>query len=131
MVEINGIPQILMVDDNQEIREVVNILLSGEGYQVDEASNGPEALASIQAKEYDLVILDVMMPNMNGYDATRAIRNLGREDAKTVPIIAMTANAFAEDVKDALDAGMDAHIAKPIDMGLLKKTVSQYVQGKE
>ena len=70
------------------------------------------------------------MPNMNGYDATRAIRNLGREDAKTVPIIAMTANAFAEDVKDALDAGMDAHIAKPIDMGLLKKTVSQYVQGK-
>ena len=68
------------------------------------------------------------MPEMNGYDATRAIRSLEREDAGNIPIIAMTANAFAEDVKDALDAGMDAHIAKPIDMELLKKTLHQYIQ---
>ena len=65
---------------------------------------------------------------MNGYEATRAIRKLNREDAGTIPIIAMTANAFAEDVKDALEAGMNAHIAKPVDMNLLKKTINQYLQ---
>ena len=71
------------------------------------------------------------MPIMNGYVATRKIRALERTDAKTIPIIAMTANAFAEDVKDALDAGMNVHIAKPIDMELLKKTVKQYVLNKQ
>ena len=65
---------------------------------------------------------------MNGYEATRAIRELEREDAGRIPIIAMTANAFAEDVKDALDAGMDVHIAKPINMELLKRTVNDYVK---
>ena len=68
------------------------------------------------------------MPIMNGYEASRAIRALKRRDAKEIPIIAMTANAFAEDVKDALDAGMNVHIAKPIDMELLKKTLNQYVK---
>lgn len=67
------------------------------------------------------------MPEMNGYEATKAIRLLEREDAARIPIIAMTANAFAEDVKDALNAGMNAHIAKPIDMELLKKTLHQYI----
>ena len=67
------------------------------------------------------------MPVMNGYDATRAIRSMARADAGTIPIIAMTANAFAEDEKEALDAGMDVHLAKPIDVELLKKVVTQYV----
>ena len=71
------------------------------------------------------------MPIMNGYDATRAIRALPREDAKKIPIIAMTANAFAEDEKEALDAGMNVHLAKPIDVILLKKVIHQYVIGKE
>ncbi len=68
---------------------------------------------------------------MNGYDATRAIRALGREDAGEILIVAMTANAFTEDVKDALDAGMNAHVAKPIDLELLKKTVSQRIARKD
>ena len=81
--------------------------------------------------EFDAILMDVQMPVMNGYEATRAIRGLKREDAANVPIIAMTANAFAEDVKDAMDAGMNAHIAKPVDMGLFKKTVHQYIKRKE
>ena len=68
---------------------------------------------------------------MNGYDATRAIRALDRSDAREIPIIAMTANAFAEDEKEALDAGMDVHLAKPIDIELLKKVINQYVPRKE
>ena len=78
---------------------------------------------------FDAILMDVQMPVMNGYEATRAIRSLEREDAKTIPIIAMTANAFAEDVKDAMDAGMDAHVAKPVDMELLKKTVCRLIRG--
>ena len=75
--------------------------------------------------------MDVQMPIMNGYEAAKAIRVLDREDAGAIPIIAMTANAFAEDVKEALEAGMNAHVAKPIDMELLKKTMNQYIKGKE
>ncbi len=71
------------------------------------------------------------MPVMNGYDATRAIRALDRSDAREIPIIAMTANAFAEDEKEALDAGMNVHLAKPIDIELLKKVINQYVPRKE
>ena len=73
----------------------------------------------------------MQMPVMNGYDATRAIRALAREDARKLPIIAMTANAFAEDEKAALEAGMDAHVTKPIDIELLKRVIRQYVRGKE
>ena len=76
---------------------------------------------------YDMILMDIRMPLMDGYAATRAIRACGHPRAADIPIIAMTANAFAEDVKDALNAGMNVHIAKPIDMGLLKKTVKQYV----
>ncbi len=75
--------------------------------------------------------MDVQMPVMNGYEATRSIRSLEREDAKTIPIIAMTANAFAEDVKDARDAGMDDHIAKPIDMEVIRKTLDRYLKRKD
>ena len=87
-----------------------------------------ERFNSSDVGEFEAILMDVQMPEMNGYDATRAIRSLERKDAGNIPIIAMTANAFAEDVKDALDAGMDAHIAKPIDMELLKKTLHQYIQ---
>lgn len=80
---------------------------------------------------FDAILMDVQMPIMNGYDATRAIRALPREDAKKIPIIAMTANAFAEDEKEALDAGMNVHLAKPIDVILLKKVIHQYVIRKE
>ena len=72
--------------------------------------------------------MDVQMPVMNGHDAARAIRSLDREDAGQIPIIAMTANAFAEDEKAALDAGMNAHVAKPLDVELLKKTIRRFVK---
>ena len=72
--------------------------------------------------------MDVQMPVLNGYDAARAIRSLTREDAQRIPIIAMTANAFAEDEKAALDAGMNAHVAKPLDVELLKKVIREYVK---
>ena len=78
--------------------------------------------------EFDAILMDVQMPVMNGYEASRAIRALKRRDAGEIPIIAMTANAFAEDVKDALDAGMNVHVPKPIDMELLKNTINQYIQ---
>ncbi len=83
--------------------------------------------------EFDAILMDVQMPVMNGYDATRAIRALGRRDAAEIPIIAMTANAFAEDEREALKAGMNVHLAKPIDMGILKKVIRQYVrkEGKQ
>ena len=78
--------------------------------------------------EFDAILMDVQMPVMNGYDATRAIRALEREDAAQIPIIAMTANAFAEDEKEALAAGMNVHLAKPIDVSLLKQVIKQYIK---
>ena len=78
--------------------------------------------------EFDAILLDVQMPVMNGHEAARRIRALDRADAGTIPIIAMTANAFAEDEKAALDAGMDAHVAKPLDVELLKRVIRQYTE---
>ncbi len=77
--------------------------------------------------EFDAILMDVQMPVMNGYDATRAIRALERRDAGQIPIIAMTANAFAEDEKEALAAGMNVHLAKPINIELLKEVIVQYL----
>ena len=77
--------------------------------------------------EFDAILMDVQMPVMNGYDATRAIRELERKDAKEIPIIAMTANAFAEDEREALNAGMNVHLAKPIDVELLKQVIKRYI----
>ena len=87
-----------------------------------------ERFAQAEPGSFDAILMDVQMPVMNGYEASRAIRALKREDAAGIPIIAMTANAFAEDVKDSMDAGMDAHVAKPINMDLLKQTLSLYLK---
>ena len=90
--------------------------------------NGAQAVrefASTPAGTYDAVLMDIQMPVMNGYEAARAIRETDRKDAGVIPIIAMTANAFAEDIQAARDAGMTAHIAKPIDVGMLKNTLSR------
>lgn len=124
----------LVAEDNEINAEILVQLMEIEGAACEIAEDGKLAVERFEHSEpgeFDAIFMDVQMPNMNGYDAARAIRKLGRRDAGAIPIIAMTANAFAEDVKDALDAGMDAHIAKPIDMGLLKKTVNQFVQRKE
>lgn len=121
----------LVAEDNEINSEILSEVLRGEGATCEIAENGKltlERFSRAEKGEFDAILMDVQMPVMNGYEATRAIRALEREDAKTIPIIAMTANAFSEDVKDALAAGMDAHIAKPIDMATIKKTLGKYLQ---
>ncbi len=124
----------LAAEDNDINAEILSEILSMEGASCEIAANGRLALERFEQAaegEFDAILMDVQMPVMNGYDVTRAIRALKRDDAVEIPIIAMTANAFAEDEKDALDAGMDVHLAKPIDVELLKKVISQYVKRKE
>ena len=116
----------LIVEDNEINAEILQSLLeiSGAGSQLE--SDGKKAVEAFLANPpgtYDAVLMDIQMPVMNGYEATRAIRALTREDAGTIPIIAMTANAFAEDVQTALEVGMTAHVAKPIDLDVLKTTL--------
>lgn len=120
----------LVAEDNEINAEILAQLLELEGASCEIAEDGRVTLEQFKNTvpgRFDAILMDVQMPNMNGYETTKAIRGLDREDAATVPIIAMTANAFAEDVREALEAGMNAHIAKPVDMDLLKKTVNQYI----
>jgi len=106
-------------------------LLGDTGGQIDEAENGMLALGRFRNAEegyYDLVLMDVQMPEMDGYETTRAIRKLPRKDATTVPIIAMTANAYKEDIDKALESGMNDHIAKPINMGIVRNMLRKYLK---
>ena len=115
--------RILAAEDIDLNVEILMELLKMAGAECEWAKDGREAVEKFEQSVpgyYDLILMDVQMPVMNGYDATKAIRQSGHSQAETVPIIAMTANAFSEDVKDALDAGMNAHVAKPIDMEQLK-----------
>ncbi len=119
----------LVAEDNEINAEIVQEFLDMDGASCELVENGLLAVERFRDSEpgrFDAILMDVQMPVMNGYEATRTIRALDREDAKKVPIIAMTANAFSEDVKDALDAGMNAHVAKPIDMELLRVAVNQF-----
>lgn len=124
---------VLVAEDNDINAEILIELLSLEGVNCEVAENGKLALERFiesAVGEFDVILMDVQMPVMNGYEATKAIRALPRKDAVTIPIIAMTANAFAEDVRDALNAGMNAHVAKPIEMDVVKETISQYLNRK-
>ncbi|MCI8539444.1 MAG: response regulator [Oscillospiraceae bacterium] len=124
----------LAAEDNEINAEILTELLEMEGASCEIVENGRLAVERFQqaaADEFDAILMDVQMPVMNGHDATRAIRALDREDARHIPIIAMTANAFAEDEKAALDAGMDAHVAKPLEVELLKKVIRQCTGRKE
>ena len=124
----------LAAEDNEINAEILAELLEIEGASCEIVSNGQLAVERFQdsaAGEFDAILMDVQMPVMGGHEAARAIRALNREDAKQIPIIAMTANAFAEDEKAALDAGMDAHVPKPLNMELLKKVIGQFSRGKE
>lgn len=128
-IALNGF-HFLVAEDNDINAEILSELLDIEGATCEVMGNGLLALERFErasADEFDAILMDVQMPIMNGYEASKKIRLLNRHDAKSIPIIAMTANAFAEDVKDALNAGMNAHVAKPIDMDLLKKTIHQYI----
>ena len=124
----------LAAEDNEINAEILVELLSLEGAACEVAVNGRLAVDRFQGSapgEFDAILMDVQMPVMNGHEAARAIRSMEREDAGRIPIIAMTANAFAEDEKAALDAGMDAHVPKPLDMELLKRTIRQHLGRKE
>ncbi len=123
----------LAAEDNEINAEILREILLIENAGCEIVENGQmavERFADSRIGEFDAILMDVQMPVMNGYEATRAIRALEREDAVTIPIIAMTANAFAEDEKEALQAGMNVHLAKPVDVTLLKQIIRQYVQGK-
>ncbi len=118
----------LAAEDNDINAEILAELLSMEGADCEIVENGRLAVERFQQSaegEFDAILMDVQMPVMNGHDAARAIRALPRDDAGSIPIIAMTANAFTEDEKASLDAGMSAHVAKPLDLGLLKKVIRQ------
>ena len=125
--------RLLLAEDNELNREIAQELLGEAGCAIECAENGRVAVEMFQASArgyYDVVLMDVQMPEMNGLDATRAIRALDRPDARAVPIIAMTANAFVEDVKNSLDAGMDAHISKPLDMDKVFSTIDSLLRGR-
>lgn len=121
----------LLAEDNELNAEIVVELLKSEGATCDVEENGRLAVdkfLSMPAHSYNAVLMDVMMPLMNGYEATKAIRASKHPEALTIPIVAMTANAFVKDVQDALDAGMNAHIAKPINMETLKNTLGSCIR---
>ena len=120
----NGMYRILVCDDERDIVSALRIYLTAEGYEVLEAYNGSEMLRLAATQEVHLILLDVMMPGMDGYEATRAIRLSEKVDAADIPIIALTANAFAEDAKAAHDAGMNAHLSKPLDFNKLKNILA-------
>ena len=118
--------RILCAEDNELNAEILMELLKLEGAECTICENGKRILEAFEQSvpgEYDMILMDVQMPVMNGYEATKAIRRSSHEQAKTIPIIAMTANAFSEDMQHSLAAGMNAHISKPVDMKLLKKTI--------
>ena len=114
---------ILVVEDEQGIREAIGIYMKNQGYNVILAANGKEGLEKIETNDIHLAIVDIMMPVMDGIAATKAIRAMDRADAKTIPIIAMTANAFEEDAKRCLVAGMNAHLAKPFQIEDVEKAI--------
>ncbi|WP_278696654.1 ATP-binding protein [Anaerobutyricum hallii] len=121
---------ILLAEDNELNMEIAEFMFQNEGTEVTKAWNGQEAVEIFEKSrpgEFDVILMDIMMPVMNGYEATKMIRSLDREDAKVIPIIAMTANAFAEDRLRAKEAGMNEHIAKPVDAKLLVKIIHKLV----
>lgn len=122
--------RILLAEDNEINREIARTLLEEMGILIEEAHDGEEAVKKVTASQegyYDLILMDIQMPTMDGYEATTAIRALNRQDSRTMPIIAMTANAFDDDVRAALRAGMNAHFAKPIDLKKLEQLLYHYL----
>lgn len=124
--------RVLLAEDNELNWEVARELLGALGLELTWAENGREAVDAFASSEpgtFDAVLMDIRMPEMDGYQATRAIRALSRPDAATVPVVAMTADAFSEDIERARDAGMDAHVAKPIDLRELVRTLARCLAG--
>ncbi len=132
-IDLSG-RRVLLAEDNELNWEIASELLSERGLELEWAENGQVCLEMFQAQQpgyYDAVLMDLRMPIMTGYQATEAIRGLEREDAKTIPIIAMTADAFAEDVQKCLDYGMNAHVAKPIDVREVARQLLKFMRPLE
>ncbi len=122
--------RVLLVEDNEINREIAEVILNEVGLVIETAPDGTDAVAMMEKSPeyyYDAILMDVQMPVMDGYEATRTIRAMSRKDAKSIPIIAMTANAMEEDKENALTSGMNAHIAKPIDTNLLMTVLEKYL----
>ena len=122
---------ILLAEDNELNMEIAEFVLQNEGAEVTKAWNGQETVERFRNSEpgeFDAILMDIMMPVMNGYETAKMIRSLDREDAKTIPVIAMTANAFTEDRRRAKEAGMDEHISKPVDVKSLIKVIRKLVE---
>ena len=121
--------RVLLAEDNELNAEIAMVQLEELGMVVTRVSDGKEAVERFcesDADTFDIIFMDIMMPEMNGYEATRAIRELkDHPDARTIPIIAMTANAFAEDIQASLDAGMNGHLSKPIVVEEVVKTIAR------
>ena len=120
--------RVLLVEDNEINCEIIEFMLKDAGAEVVTANDGKEAVDAFAAsapETFDCVLMDLMMPVMSGYEAARVIRAMDRSDAKTVPIIALSANAFDEDVAMAKDAGMNEHLAKPVDMGKMFRVMNR------
>ena len=127
--DFNG-KRVLLVEDIEMNREIAEMILTESGFVVDSAPDGTDAVAKVRDSEeyyYDVILMDVQMPIMNGYEATRTIRSLPRKDVNTLPIIAMTANALEEDKETAIKSGMNAHIAKPLDMEAFMSVLRQFL----
>ena len=126
--------RVLLVEDNMINMEISRMILEEKGFLVETAENGQEALDKVSSSApgyYDIVLMDIQMPVMDGYAATRAIRSLENRELAEIPIVAMTANAFSEDVRAAEEAGMNGHVAKPVDVELLTKTLAEVLGKKE
>ncbi|MBP3361355.1 MAG: response regulator, partial [Clostridia bacterium] len=131
-VKLNG-KRVLLVEDNELNREIAEEIIGETGVTVESAENGREALEKFEAADenyYDMILMDIQMPIMNGYEAAEAIRKLPRKDAAGIPIIAMTANAFAEDIQRSKNAGMNEHLTKPLDIEQLMKCLETWIGEK-
>ena len=121
----------LCAEDNELNAESLTELLKIEGAECTICENGEKIVEVFEQSvsgDYDMILMDIQMPKMDGYKATQEIKNLPDKDKACIPIIAMTANAFAEDVQAALNAGMDDHVAKPVDMSILISAITKYIE---
>ena len=119
----------MLAEDNDLNAEIAQFILEDMGLMVDRVEDGVQCVARMEQKPagtYDLILMDIQMPNMDGYKATQAIRRLADKKKAGIPIIAMTANAFEEDARKCVEAGMNAHLSKPLQMDVVVDTIAQY-----
>ena len=125
--------RLLLVEDNAVNMQIAQLILNQAGFTVETAENGQLAVDMVSASEpgyYDAILMDIQMPVMDGYEATRAIRALNRRELAEIPIVALTSNAFREDVEAAREAGMAAHLEKPVDVRRLFSTLRGVLEGR-